>query len=207
MATERSRMTKQIILDKALELFTGKGYDGASMSDIAEATGIRKASLYAHFESKESIFTRIFEDILADYVKFIGDIAAPRAGESVPEQLERMFLTFILYCFQNPKMYFWDRYFYFPPAFIAESMQRNTRETQELFLVAIARCIERGIFSGELRPQPPADAALGYYYLMIGLSMSVKLYDRETLELDARAAWAGLLRGLLQCATNEGAKR
>lgn len=189
-------MTKQTILDRALELFMEKGYDGASMQDIAEATGIRKASLYAHFKGKESIFLAVFEDILAEYVRFIEKLTATREGEGAMERLERMFKEFILYCHGNPKMYFWDRYFYFPPAFIAGYMQRRTQETQELFLDEITRCIEGGVHSGELRPQSAADAALACYYLMIGISMSVKLYDRETLERDARAAWTGLRRGL-----------
>ena len=62
-------MTKQKILGNALALFMEKGYEGASMSDIATATGIRKASLYAHFNRKQDIFQAIFEDILAEYVK------------------------------------------------------------------------------------------------------------------------------------------
>ena len=190
-------MTKRIILDKALELFMEKGYEGASMSDLAAAVGIRKASLYAHFNGKEAIFTRIFTDILADYVLFVETLVTPRAGESAAEQLGRMFLDFILYCYGNLKMYFWDRYFYFPPAFIAGTMRQKTQETQDLFLEGVMRCIERGMRDGELRRQPAEHAALSFYYLMIGLSMSVKLYDREALERDAQAAFRGLLRGLI----------
>jgi hypothetical protein len=75
-------------------------------------------------------------------------------------------------------------------------MQQKTRETQGLFLDGITRCMERGVQNGELHAQSAPDAALAYYYLMIGVSMSVKLYDRETLLRDARAAWEGLRRGL-----------
>ena len=70
-------------------------------------------------------------------------------------------------------MYFWDRYFYFPPAFIANEMQQKTQETQTLFLNGITNCVQRGMDDGELYGQPAANAALSYYYLMIGLSMSV----------------------------------
>ena len=190
-------MTKQTILQKALELFMQKGYEGASMNDIAVATGIRKASLYAHFDGKESIFAAIFEDILAEYVRMIGKITAARENENAAQRLERIFTGFIDYCFENPKMYFWDRYFYFPPAFIAQPMQQKTQETQELFMAGIQACVEEGIHTGLLRAQPAADTALTFYYLMIGLSMSVKLYDAATLKRDVRAAWAGLARGLL----------
>jgi AcrR family transcriptional regulator len=200
VAKECTRMTKQTILENALKLFMEKGYEGASMNDIAVATGIRKASLYAHFKGKESIFTAVFADILTDYVRLIEEITAEQAGESALERLERMFMEYILYCHENSKMYFWDRYFYYPPAFIAETMQRETQETQEQFLDAITRCMERGIRSGEIRPHSVPESVLAYYYLMIGIAMSVKLYDEETLRRDTGAAWNGYQHGL---ATNE----
>jgi hypothetical protein len=37
---------------------------------------------------------------------------------------------------------------------------------------------------------------LAYYYLMIGLSMSVRMYEKEPLMADARAAWESLRLGL-----------
>ena len=37
---------------------------------------------------------------------------------------------------------------------------------------------------------------LSYYYMMIGLSMSVRMYDRADLMRDARAAWNSLRIGL-----------
>ena len=198
-------MTKQTIREKALELFMEKGYDGASMSDIAEAVGIRKASLYAHFKGKESIFRAIFDDILAEYIRWMEEVIVPRAEETAPDMLERIFMRYILYCHENPKMYFWDRYFYFPPAFIAPYMQQKTQETQDLMLGAVVHCMERGMERGELLRQPTANVALAYYYLMIGIAMSVKLYSREMLERDARAAWQGVKRGLMP-ADNEATR-
>jgi len=55
------RNTKQIILDKALELFSTKGYDGVTVADIADAVGIKAASLYKHYESKQDIFDSILK--------------------------------------------------------------------------------------------------------------------------------------------------
>lgn len=48
--------TKERAIAAALELFSRKGYDAASMTDIAQAVGIRAPSLYKHFESKEALF-------------------------------------------------------------------------------------------------------------------------------------------------------
>lgn len=51
--------TKQKILDVSLDLFSLNGYEATSMSQIAEAVGIKKASLYAHYASKKEIFDTI----------------------------------------------------------------------------------------------------------------------------------------------------
>lgn len=53
---EKQMTTKQKIIIEALRLFSAQGYDGASMRDIAEAVGIKGASIYNHFKGKEDIF-------------------------------------------------------------------------------------------------------------------------------------------------------
>src|SRR5262249_43026413 len=42
-------MSKVDMLDRLMDLFREKGFDGASVSDISEATGLGKSSLYHHF--------------------------------------------------------------------------------------------------------------------------------------------------------------
>lgn len=57
--------TKIRILEESLALFSVRGYDGVSMSDIAEAVGIKASSIYKHYNGKEAIFSsiiKLFED-------------------------------------------------------------------------------------------------------------------------------------------------
>lgn len=61
--------TKQEILEKSLELFSISGFEATSISQIAEAVGIRKASLYSHFENKQAILDAIVKDVLEQYAK------------------------------------------------------------------------------------------------------------------------------------------
>ncbi len=51
--------TAQVILEKAHDLFVEKGYERASMREIAERVGISKAALYHHFKNKEEILFTI----------------------------------------------------------------------------------------------------------------------------------------------------
>lgn len=51
--------TKERMLQTALELFAKKGYEAASISDIAGALGMTKGALYKHFDGKRAIFDSI----------------------------------------------------------------------------------------------------------------------------------------------------
>lgn len=59
--------TRQKALDKALELFSAKGYDSVSVGEIAKAVGIKAPSLYNHFPSKQAIFDAIVDSTAAKY--------------------------------------------------------------------------------------------------------------------------------------------
>ena len=66
--------TKERILEKALELFSARGYDAVSVGEIAKAAGIKAPSLYNHFPSKQAIFDTIVETTAAQYETDTGRI-------------------------------------------------------------------------------------------------------------------------------------
>lgn len=56
--------SKQRLIDVAFEHFVLSGYEGASLSAIADTVGIRKASIYTHFKSKDALFLQLLQDAL-----------------------------------------------------------------------------------------------------------------------------------------------
>jgi AcrR family transcriptional regulator len=62
--------TKQEILEAALDLFSVQGFEATSISQIASAVGIRKASLYSHFESKQAILDALLQEVMGQYGKY-----------------------------------------------------------------------------------------------------------------------------------------
>lgn len=184
-----------------------KGHDGASMSDIAQATGIKKASLYAHFSGKEEIFSAVFSDVLQDYREAISALTKKRADESALTRLERMFRGFLRYCYQNTKVYFWDRYFYYPPEFIRARMEEEPSHAGRVSKRDPQRDGRRHGTRRNPQPTTREAAALAYYYLMIGLSMYRQaLYPRAALEEDISLAWSGLAQGLRPMTQEESSK-
>lgn len=53
--------TKEIIFDKAIELFQDLGYENVGLRNVAAKVGIKAASIYNHFKSKEDILSSIYD--------------------------------------------------------------------------------------------------------------------------------------------------
>lgn len=63
--------TKGKILDSARELFSQFGYDGCKVDAIAEKAAANKASIYYHYKDKASLYEKVFEEDLGDFLKRI----------------------------------------------------------------------------------------------------------------------------------------
>jgi AcrR family transcriptional regulator len=68
--TPRKRLSaadrRHAILDAALEVFSRRGYNGASIDEIAQAAGISKALIYEHFPSKKDLHVSLLERHVQD---------------------------------------------------------------------------------------------------------------------------------------------
>ena len=68
MAAGRQReFDKQIALDAAMEVFWSNGYNGTSLSDLTNAMGINKPSLYAAFGNKEALCISALNQYVSKY--------------------------------------------------------------------------------------------------------------------------------------------
>jgi TetR/AcrR family transcriptional repressor of nem operon len=57
----KGERTRRRIIMKAAPLFNRRGFDGCSMHDVSEATGLEKGSLYSHFATKEELAAAAFD--------------------------------------------------------------------------------------------------------------------------------------------------
>lgn len=76
--------TKERITEEALTLFAEKGYKGTSVKNIADAVGIKDASLYNHFKSKQEIFDSIVELIMVHISGLSETLGMPQ--DDVPDE-------------------------------------------------------------------------------------------------------------------------
>jgi AcrR family transcriptional regulator len=67
----QSERTQQQIIEAAAQLFVRKGFYGASISDLAQATGLTKGALYHHFENKDAIFFAVVGSVRDTWRKIV----------------------------------------------------------------------------------------------------------------------------------------
>jgi len=83
-------MTRDDILDAAAQVIRQKGFHGASMSDIAEAVQLQKASLYHHVSSKQEILLALLDralDMLFEQIDIIAKQPLP-ADEKLRQMVQ-----------------------------------------------------------------------------------------------------------------------
>ena len=76
-------------LAQALRVFWEKGYEGASLTDLTDAMGITRPSLYAAFGNKESLFRKALDLYEREKMAYIAEALAKPTAREVAETMLR----------------------------------------------------------------------------------------------------------------------
>lgn len=147
-------MTRGQIKKAALSLFVKDGYEGAKLADIAKAVNIKTPSIYFHFESKEQIFTEVFNDMRDEKLANI-NLLHQKVNEYISAK-ERLFCLYSDWSNRgyehNEEVIFWKRSALFPPSFLRDKIHNDLITYQNKFVDELLRpVIFEGVKSGELK--------------------------------------------------------
>jgi AcrR family transcriptional regulator len=78
---------EETVLEQALIAFWQNGYEGTSLTNLLEATGLTKSSLYAAFGNKESLFKKVVERYQRNYLAFRVEAFAQPTPRKIVESL------------------------------------------------------------------------------------------------------------------------
>jgi AcrR family transcriptional regulator len=78
----KGMVSRDRILDSALELFARRGYAATGVYDIARTAGIEKTALYWHFGSKEGLLAAVLDRMDEEFVERIAKRVARVADDS-----------------------------------------------------------------------------------------------------------------------------
>ena len=73
-------------LDKALQIFWNRGYEGASLAELTETLGVNKPSLYAAFGNKEELFMKALSKYVQGPAAFVREIVNEPTAHAVAKR-------------------------------------------------------------------------------------------------------------------------
>ncbi|HEY9530971.1 MAG TPA: TetR/AcrR family transcriptional regulator [Burkholderiales bacterium] len=182
-ATPNSRKRLSEVTDAAAQVFAQRGYHGASTQDIADVLGIRQASLYYYFESKEAALEAVCASGVEDYALRAQQIA--RGAETGPEKVARLVFQHLAPMAERldyTLVFLRERRFLPLPA------RKRIRAIEQRYERIIQRIIQQGVALGEFRADLDTRMAT---LALLGLGNSAALWfgrePRVTLERITRS--------------------
>ena len=172
---------RELLLERATELFARNGYEGLSMSQLAREAQISKALLYHYFPSKK----RLFEAALAEGAEELRVRTEPEPGKAPAEQLSKTLDEFLRWVQERPTAY----------ATLLETGAPEVREIMGEVRATTAGRILTGL--GEDGRRPATRAAIhGWLAFLDGAVLDWIAHDdltREELHGMLLGAFAGAL--------------
>lgn len=169
--------TKQRILDAALELFSTQGFEATSIAQIADAVGVRKASLYSHFDSKQDILDRLIESIMEDYTKHSVRSLADRIGDELdPDGVVQLVTEQIRYTVHDEHISRARKMLTIEQYRNSQLAELKTRQSYTDVLAFAEALMERLVSEGKLKP---LDTQMMAAQFAFPISVWMSLCDRE----------------------------
>ena len=107
---EKNAATTAALLEAAAQTFAERGFQAATMDEIAERVGLSKGALYYRYKSKDDLFLALLDERCAPYLAQLERTPAAGWGEFAEQFLAvvregswpRLFLEFVSYASRRP---------------------------------------------------------------------------------------------------------
>lgn len=190
---------KEEIIEVSIKLFSELGYEGTSLVKIAEAAGIKKPSLYAHFENKEEIFLKAMQKTLNEHYEFI-QAALNKHPSSLEQKLYYLLSEYFKIIIEQERItQFYNRFLMFPPTELeSEIIQLNTEGRDNLRRL-LQQVIEEGKNKSEIDKNLSTESILTTYICILdGLYSDARLHNITVEESDSHISeiWEIFWRGI-----------
>ncbi|MCR8644267.1 TetR/AcrR family transcriptional regulator [Paenibacillus sp. N1-5-1-14] len=190
-------MKSKAIKDVALKFFTIHGYEGASLSQIAEELGMRKQSLYAHFKGKDDLFLQVLQDAketeLSSKLDYLRKVDAQN-----PKAALLGYLQLVIHLFQkNEKLKFWLRMSYFPPQHLAKAIDKEVLDTENKIQTVLESKFHQWIDSEIIIEEDALIPTLAFSGIVDSIMVELAYgNDEKRLHDKLNASWIVFWRGI-----------
>ncbi|MFD1020724.1 TetR/AcrR family transcriptional regulator [Thalassobacillus hwangdonensis] len=182
-------MTKDKILNVALDMFGQFGYEDTALSDIAKTVGIKKPSIYNHFNSKEDIFREVLDEVIRRERAFFSEELKIASDLTCEEQLRELFEQYNERMATSEVGLFWKRVTFFPPECFAEVIKEKFKEVEGTFTEILKDVFHKGKEEAVIRDLPFETLTASFYTVIDGLFLERHFYGEDEYLLRKEASW------------------
>ena len=181
--------TKIKIMKQAFDLFAKKGIS-FSLNEIANEVGIKKASIYAHFENKEELISNVINDEIEKYFFEINQ---------ENDDLKKIFFGVLHYYNDSQnKLLFWKRLLLLPPESLAPELQMKINSMSEKRYEIVKNLILRDMKLGTLKTVSEEEVTLMFFSLIHGLLSSVLIYHPQDIKIHYNNIWNSFWNSIIE---------
>ncbi len=155
---EVSHSGRSRILDEAERLFRTRGYNAVTMRDIAREVGIRQASLYYHFPSKEQLFVAVTERMFERHRTGLQQ-AIHDAGGDLRSQLHASARWFL----SQPPVHFLSMFHTDMPSLGEDNLKKLSACAQQCIFEPIRQIFAEAQERGEIRDNARPKMLAGFF--------------------------------------------
>lgn len=188
--------TKEKLKKAALSAFAQKGYEGATMQEIAEAVGINKASIYNHFAGKEDLFMAVYEDVAREYEKLLNRLIRDTEKMEIHDKLLHMFKEYILFYYRDLHIsLFWTQTLLLTPPDIRTNLYADILKREAPFEKKMLEILTEGMQQGIIRRDIPSKMLVSYRAMRDGLLLWMRIVPElsgEWIEVFWKDFWMGI---------------
>jgi AcrR family transcriptional regulator len=89
----RSRITRKLILDTALDVFLAEGYAKTTIAKISQQAKVGYGTVYSHFKGKDDILNKVVDNVLSEFYNLLEVPFAPTTLKEAREAYYELVLT------------------------------------------------------------------------------------------------------------------
>lgn len=168
------------VLEKAVELFWKQGYHATSINDLVGYLGINRASLYATYGDKKTLFVKAFQHYQKTNTQKTKAFLAEQT--SVKEGIKNLFLNSVQNALQDS-----DRKGCFVINCTTELLPNEQEflplilENQQNFTKLFKDYLQSGVEKGEIAADKDLDTIAAYLFTLYGgLQVNAKINANQT---------------------------
>lgn len=179
-------MTASKLQNAALIRFAVQGFNATTMNEIANDVGIKKASIYAHFSSKDDLFLSLLPILVAEEYQYIQSMIT--GGDHVESQLLAYLTNIHIRFEESHHMRFWLRILFAPPVHLHDEVVALMRQLMD----DIEQWIEAAITASPLANKNNLDAQTltsSYMAMMDSLHTELLFAGPEKYQTRLSAVW------------------